>query len=158
MQEKVRLNNVPLDTTLLRLINSGVLKRERNYYSVNFENDYSKKILDICSKQFKQMKELPLNVYYMLMDLAEYFSATKRNELILFGSFSKLTYSAKSDVDIALLYGDSPDKRKISILISKFKKIYNKNIEIHYFDKKTFYKNKKDPLVKSILKDGVKIV
>lgn len=158
IQEKILFNNVPLDNSLLRLVNSGVLKRERNYYSIDFENQYSKKILDICSKQFKQLRELPLNVYYMLADLAEYFSASKRNELILFGSFAKLIYTAKSDVDVALLYEINPDKRKISTLISKFKKIYDKNVEIHYFKKKTFYKNKRDPLVKSILKDGVKIV
>ena len=158
IQEKVHLNNIPLDISLLRLVNSGILKRERNFYSIDFENNYSKKILDICGKQFKQLKELPLNVYYMLTDLAQYFSATKGNELILFGSFAKLTYTAKSDADVALLYGINPDKRKIGTLISKLKNIYGKNIEIHYFEKKTFYKNKRDPMVKSILKDGAKIV
>lgn len=158
IQEKVRLNNIPLDNSLLRLVSSGIVKRERNFYSIDFENDYSKKILDICGKQFKQLKELPLGVYYMLMELADYFSAIRGDELILFGSYAKLIYTAKSDIDLALLYETSPERKKINIMVSKLERTYNKNLEIHYFEKKAFYRNKKDPLVKSILKDGVKIV
>ena len=158
IKEKVRLNNIPLDRALSKLISSRILKKERNYYSINFESEYAKKVLDICAKQFKQLKELPLNVYYMLMDLIGYFSTLKGNEMILFGSYAKLTYTTKSDVDIALLYKNYLGKNKIKVLVSKLKKVYDKNIEIHYFEKKIFYKNKKDPLVKSILKDGVKIL
>ena len=44
IKEKVYLNNIPLDFSLLRLVNSGILKRERNFYSINFENEYVKKI------------------------------------------------------------------------------------------------------------------
>ena len=32
------------------------------------------------------------------------------------------------------------------------------NIEIHYFSKNEFYKNKKDPLIKDILKNGVRVI
>ena len=158
IKEKTRINNVPLDNSLLRLTSSGILRRERNYYAVNFEDEYSRKILDICSKQFKHLKELPLSVYYIMMDLADYFSVIKGAELILFGSYAKLVYTDKSDVDIALLYGKSPDKKKINIFASSLEKTYNKRIEPHYFKKMVFYKNKKDPLVKSIIKDGVRIV
>jgi len=35
--------------------------------------------------------------------------------------------------------------------------IPKKSIEIHYF-KTNFYKNKKDPLVKDILRNGVKLL
>ena len=49
-------------------------------------------------------------------------------------------------------------KKKINIFISKLEKIYNKKIEVHYFERKTFYKNQRDPLVKSVLKDGSRIL
>jgi len=39
----------------------------------------------------------------------------------------------------------------------KLERAYKKHVEIHYFDKKDFYRNKKDPLVRSILKDGVRL-
>ena len=158
IKEKVYMNNIPLDNSLLRLVSSRIFHREKNYYSIDHVNENSKKILDICSKEFKQLKELPLNVYYILMDLSDYFSAAKGVELVLFGSYSKLTYSIKSDIDIAMVYIKRPDRGKIDAFVSKLKKTYNKNLEIHYFEKKPFYKNKKDPLVKSILRDGVRIV
>ena len=103
IKEKVYMNNIPLDNSLLRLVSSRIFHREKNYYSIDHVNENSKKILDICSKEFKQLKELPLNVYYILMDLSDYFSAAKGVELVLFGSYSKLTYSIKSDIDIAIM-------------------------------------------------------
>lgn len=158
VKEKTKMNNVPLDNSLLKLVSSKIIKKEKNYYSINFESEYSKEILDICSKQFKQLKELPLNIYYLLMDLSEYFSIIKGIEVILFGSYAKLAFSVKSDVDISLIHKNSLDKKKIASFVSKMEKAYGKNIEIHYFKKMSFYKNKKDPLIKSILKDGIKII
>lgn len=158
IKEKLCLNNVPLDKALLSLLCSGIVKREGNYYSINLENEYTKKILEICSKQHKQLKEIPLKVFYLLTDLAAYFSLIKKIEVFLFGSYAKLIYKKTSDVDIALLYQKQIDREKINKMIGKLEKNYDKRIEIHYFEKKQFYKNKKDPLVKNILKNGVKLI
>lgn len=158
IKDKVCLNNVPLDSSLQKLINSDIIKLEKPYYSINFENEYSNKIIEIVSKQFKQLKELPLNVYYSLMDLVNFLSTQKTNELILFGSYAKITYSLKSDIDIALLYSLKPNQKRISRIVLNIEKTYKTIIQIHYFEKKSFYKNKKDPLIKSILKDGVWLI
>lgn len=158
IQEKTLLNNVPLDNTLLKLVSTNILKRERNYYMFNFENNLTQSIIEIVQKQFKTLKNLPLNVYYSILDLIDYFSTKKEIELILFGSYSKLVYSEKSDIDIALIYEKELNKNEISKIIKKIEKIYGKEIEIHYFEKKTFYKNKNDILIKSIIKDGVKLI
>ena len=154
IKEKVKLNNIPLDKSLSILINSGIIKREKNYYSINFENDYSMRLLEICTKQYKQLKELPLDIFYLLSDLVYSLSMLKDVEVILFGSYAKLIYKEKSDIDIAILYG----KKKPDVRIEKLEKVYGKVVELHYFEKKRFYLNKKDPLVKSILKDGTKLI
>jgi len=158
IQEKIKLNNVPLDKALQRLVNSNIIKRSGNYYSINFEENYSKKFIDICGLQYKNLKEIPLSVYFLLIDLINEFSKIKGIEVHLFGSYSKLIYKDNSDVDVALIHGILINKGLINKFILKIEKVYDKNIEIHYFEKKGFYKNKKDPLIKSIIKDGVRLI
>ena len=36
IKEKTKLNNVPLDSSLSKLIKTNILKKERNYFSINF--------------------------------------------------------------------------------------------------------------------------
>lgn len=158
MRKKLLLNNVPLDAALVRLLSAGILSKERNYYSINFENPYSKPFLELCKKQYKQLRELPLNIYYLLVDLVSSLSLQKGTKISLFGSYAKLVYTEKSDLDLAVLTTTKTDKQFIKKITNKLEKSYNKNIELHFFDKKSFLKNKKDPLVKDIIKNGVKLM
>ena len=61
-------------------------------------------------------------------------------------------------MDIAVLYSQEIRKENINKIVAKLEKIYNKKIEIHYFEKTGFYKHKKDLLVKNILRDGVRLI
>lgn len=158
IQEKTKLNNVPLDRSLLVLLSSNIVKREKNYYSFNFENNNTKFFIELISKEFRRLKELPLDVYYTIIDLVNFFSTEKNFDIFLFGSYAKLIFSQNSDIDIAIVYEKEFSKLKIKNYISKLEKIYGKEIEIHYFENKLFYKNKSDSLIKSILKDGVKLI
>lgn len=158
IKARTRLNNVPLDKALLKLSYSGILKRENKLYRIDFRNEYAKKIMDIFSSQYKDMKELPFDVYLMLSDLVLKFSAIKDIEAYLFGSYSKLIYNEKSDVDIAILTPKKFDKKNVSNVIKRAEKIYGKIIEAHFFEKKIFYENKKDPLVDEIIKNGMRII
>lgn len=158
IKSRTKLNNVPLDKALLSLVNSLVLVRSGNYYGINFECEYSQKLLEICSKQYQQLRELPLEMYYLVIDLVTPLSQLKRNEAFLFGAYAKRVYTEKSKVDLAILYSKQPDKANINKLIMKLEGVYQKKVEVHYFEKKSFYKNKKNPLIKSILKDGVKLI
>ena len=155
LKERTILSNLSLDKALANLTSSGVLKREKSHYSVDFENPYSKMLLEVCGKQHKQMKEIPLDVYFLLADAVEGVSMQKGIELFLFGSYSKLVYKKDSDVDIAVLHGKRIDKTGIKNLFLKLEKRYGKSIEIHFFEKSGFYRNKRDPLVKGIIKDGI---
>ncbi len=159
IQGKTLMHNVPLDSSLLRLTSAGILKRERNNYGVNFGSEGGKALLGICSNQFRQMRELPLAVHYLLMDFADMASTLKDVEIILFGSYAKLTYTQKSDIDIAVLQGAGTSRKQaIAAMAAKLEKAYGMGIELHHFHKDSFYRNKKDPLVKSILADGIRIV
>ena len=152
IKEKTKLNNVPLDNALSKLINTGLLKKEKRMYSINYNNSLIKLIIGIVSQQYKELKEIPLNVYFLIIDLVSDVKLIK-SEVYLFGSYSKLIYNENSDIDIAIL-----DKFADKLLIKKLEEKYAKKIEVHTFDKSEFYKNKKDPLIKEILKNGIKLL
>ncbi len=158
IKERTKLNNVPLDKALLRLLSCKILKRDENFYKINFQNENAKKIIEISSKQYKELKELPLDIYLLLLDLVSGFSIIKGIEVYLFGSYSKLIYNEKSDVDLAVLITEKFNKKTTQKTVQKLEKVYKKNIEIHFFVKRLFYKNRKDPLVKEIIKNGVRLV
>lgn len=155
LKEKLILNNIPLDNALLKLIKQNLIKQEKKLYSINFENSDIKLILEAINKQYKFLKEIPLNVYFLLIDLISNIKLIK-SEIYLFGSYSKLIYKEDSDIDIAIL-DKSFKKESINQFINKLEKKYKKEIQLHIFDKKEFYKNKKDPLVKDIIKNGVRL-
>ena len=155
---KTELNNVPLDISLSRLLKSAILKKEARLYSVNFENEGGKSIVQLAAKQYKELKDLPFDVYLLLVDIAYMTSVAKEAEVHLFGSYSKLVYREGSDIDIALLTTKKFNKKAFEKHMSKIEKVYRKNVEVHYFDKFDFYKSKKDPLVTEILKNGVRLI
>jgi len=158
IKEKTRLNNIPLDRALKAALASGVLERDGNYYSLNQEDEKSKELASLVSWQYKSMKSLPLDVYFLLTDFMGAASLERGIELYLFGSYSKLVYSKKSDVDIAVLCTKTTDKAALKKVVRKLEARYGKNIELHFFDKQSFHKSHKDPLVKDILKNGLRLI
>lgn len=174
IKERTKMHNVPLDNALNVLLHTQVLCKERNYYALNLENDYTKQLIDVCRKQYQQLREIPLDVCYLVLDFAAAFASWRGMEAYLFGSYAKLVYRENSDVDIALLYAGEVDRKrlaqvvqegpkpsaqkgKLPLLVLKLQKIYHKNVELHHFERAAFYKNKKDPLVRGILKDGIRL-
>jgi len=158
IKEKIQMHNVPLDNALSRLANSGIIKKEKGLYSINLENPYTEHIISLASSQHLQLKNLPLDVYFLLVDMIDELSTTKHIEIWLFGSYSKMVYSDKSDVDIALLVQRGVDKEHARKIFKRLEKQYGKKIEDHFFDLRSFYKNKKDPLVKDILQNGIRLI
>lgn len=152
------MHNIPLDSALARLVSSGVIKKEKGLFSVNLENNYAEHIIAILSSQHRYLKNLPFDVYFLLADAVNELSNVKGLELWLFGSYSKMVYNERSDVDLALLVSRGPDKKHIQKVLRKLEKHYLKEIEEHFFDVHEFYKNKKDPLVKEIMRNGVRLM
>lgn len=158
IKEKTKLNNVTLDKALNRLIYSNIIIFDKNYYQLNFNNENSKKIIEIASRQYKDLKELPFNVYLLLIDLIDHLSSIRKIEVYLFGSYSKLIFREKSDIDIAILTTGEANMKNIVKISNKLEKKYGKRIEIHDFPKEAFYKNQSDPLVKDIIQNGMRLL
>lgn len=156
LKEKTMLFNVSLDNALNILQNSKVLNKKGKIYELNFENVSVKTIIEIVNQDYKYLRELPLTVYFLLLDFLM-INELKDLEVYLFGSYSKLVYSNSSDIDLAVL-GKNAQERKINSIANKLEKKYSKKIEVHYFNKDNFYKNKTDPLVKEILRNGIRLV
>jgi len=154
IKNKTLLNNVPLDNTLKTMLYDQILVLEKRVYRLNFENKYMKPLLDLITKEYLRFKELPLNIYLLLVDLSYTFSNLNHLEnMLLFGSYSKLIYTDKSDVDIAFVSKCKINKNEIKLKLKKLEQKYKKVIEEHFFDKKDMGVN--DPLIKEIKKNGI---
>lgn len=158
LKQKTKLNNVPLDNALARLVSAKILVKEKKLLAINFESAQSKSILNLVSQQYKSMRELPLDVYFLLLDVVNQLTTTTPTELWLFGSYAKLVYKENSDIDLALLVPKEHNTEFITKIIQKLEKKYSKSIELHVFDKVRFYRNKRDPLVKEILRAGLRLI
>ncbi len=157
LKEKTKLNNINLDNALTALLNAQLINKEKRLLSINQDN--ARQIIELISNDYKNLKQLPLNVYFTVTALDFMLSKLKSIDVYLFGSYAKLVFTESSDIDIALISNKikTKQKKEITNFTQKLESKYGKTIELHYFDK-DFYKNKKDPLVKDILKNGVKLI
>jgi len=153
LKERTKLNNVNLDNAINALLNSNLIKKEKRFLYFNLDN---RPILDVVFQQYKELKQIPLNIYFLIIDFIFFLNKSKNIDVYLFGSYSKLIFKEGSDVDLAVI-SDRADKKKINNITRKLESKYNRKIEVHYFEK-NFYKNKKDPIVNEIIKNGVKLI
>lgn len=153
IKDKTKLHNVPLDAALSKLVANKILIKDKRLYSVNMEDTT---ILQLLRKEHLRLKELPLNVYSLIVEISSSLSEIRLiNSVILFGSYAKLIYTDKSDVDLAVFFKKEtpPSKKTVSKLIGKLEKKYNKSIELHFFNINDM--KKKDPLIKEINRNGI---
>jgi predicted nucleotidyltransferase len=154
LKEKTKLNNVNLDKALITLQNSKILLKENNYFKLNL-NDKTKFLVEIIQKEYKELNEIPLNVFFSILDLVYKVLVVKNIEVYLFGSYAKLTFTPESDIDLAIV----SDKHLESLekYALKIEKRYKTKIQLHFFGT-DFKKHKEDPLVKEILRNSIKIL
>ncbi len=158
IKEKTMLNNVPLDNALNVLLNNGVLTKEKRFFSLNFENKNSKAILGIIKNEHLRFKEIPLKIYYLLLDISSVMSNIKNIiRVYLFGSYAKLIYTDRSDVDLAIILekSDKGTIDKIKKSVNKIEKKYGRSLELHFFEEKDM--QQKDPIIKEILRNNVEL-
>ncbi|MEM4271758.1 MAG: nucleotidyltransferase domain-containing protein [Candidatus Pacearchaeota archaeon] len=159
IREKTGLNNVPLDLSLSELLALKIIKMEKRFYYLNLENFIVKQIIDEIKKD---IGSLPLKVQFEVLDFVSAVLKTKGIEnIILFGSYAKLIYSEKSDIDIAVVFADKQEMEKaedkISEIAEKIGKKHKKEIQEHLFTKDDL-KHKEDPLIKDIVRNGKVLV
>lgn len=155
IQEKTEINNVPLDSSLAELLSSKLIMKKRRIYSLNLENNLASQILD----ELKELSSIPLKIKFILNDFVFYMSKVKGiNSILLFGSYSKLIFSDKSDIDIAVICESKGETEDKAITITdRLSKEYKKNIHVNFFSGQDL-KHKKDPLIKDILRNGKKLI
>ncbi len=157
LKERTRLNNVNLDRALNGLMNAGLVRKEKRLLSLDVGK--AKEIIKLVSREYEVLKELPLGVYFSVIDIVFSLGRLGDVDAYLFGSYAKLVFREDSDIDLAIISDRIGEggKKVIEGVVKKVERRYGKKIEIHYFGK-TFYKNRRDPLVRGILKDGVRLL
>src|SRR3989338_7886530 len=83
LKEKTLLNNVPLDKALVRLAYSKILSLERGFYFLNLYSEAAKLLIPLAKKQFTELREIPLSVYFLLLDMAYYLSSQRGRDVYL---------------------------------------------------------------------------
>ena len=153
IKKKTMLNNLPLDKALNCLAKEGIIKKEKRLLRLDFEDERSKKVLELVKREYVKFKEIPLNIYYVLADISSML-VNYAEHAYLFGSYAKLIYTEKSDIDLAIiLKKGSAAAKKIKSEIVKLEKKYGKTIEGHFFSQEDL--KQKDPLVKEIRRNSI---
>lgn len=153
IKNKTEMNNAPLDESLNKLLALKAVKLNGKLYCLNLDNDIFKGIID---ETREILGNLPLMVQFEIIDFIQGILKMARiKRAILFGSYSKLIYSNKSDIDIALIMDDDwrKSEKKIEVFADKIGSEYKKVIEVHFFSGKDM-KHKEDALIKDILRNG----
>lgn len=159
VKEKTEMNNVPLDFALNTLLNLKIINENKKLYSLNLENLLVQQII----KEKSKLSNIPLKVQFILIEIIEKISRLKYiQKVILFGSYSKLVFTEKSDIDLAVIFSDKvKEKHQLEKKVSEFEgnlsKKFKKNIQIHFFLESDL-KHKEDPLIKDILRNGIEIL
>jgi predicted nucleotidyltransferase len=154
LKERTKLNNVNLDKALIALQNSKVLLKENSYFKLNL-NEKTKALVELIQKEYKELNEIPLNVFFSILDLINKATVLKDVEVYLFGSYAKLTFKEGSDIDLAIISEETLEFLEKYAL--KIEKKYKTKIQLHFFGK-DFEKHKEDPLVREIIRNGIKLL
>jgi len=153
LKEKTHLNNLNLDKALRILQNSGVIVKEGNCFKINL-NEKTKTLIGLIKEEYKMLNEIPLKVFFSILDFMERVSFLKDVEVYLFGSYAKLTFEEGSDIDLAII--SDKDLSFLEKAALKIEKKYKVKIQLHFFGK-DFIKHEEDPLVREILRNGIKL-
>lgn len=156
LKEKTKMNNVNLDNSINTLLNMDAIKKEKRFLSLNLDN---KELIKLIYDEYKKLRELPFDVYFSIIEVVFFLSKFNSIDVYLFGSYAKLVFKDGSDIDIAIVSDKINKEKKMEFvkLIRKLELRYEKNIEVHYFGR-SFYKNKKDSIVREILRNGIKLI
>lgn len=156
IKEKTSMYNVPLDASLAKLCKLKILTEKKKIYAINFEHEQAQVVLAALKKEYLQFN-LPHAVYMILVEIAEKMMKEKDiAQAILFGSYAKLIYSDKSDIDIAVVLNSQVNvlqkEKNLQQEMNKLSKRYSKKIELHVFSEKEMEKS--DTLISEIKKNG----
>lgn len=93
--------------------------------------------------------------------IKEYIQYLKKNNLnveraYIFGSYAKGTYNDDSDIDLAVVFNEFPDRFDMQVKLLKLRRRFDTRIEPHPFRTSDFTVG--NPFVSEILNTGLKVV
>ncbi len=163
IQEKTKMNNIPLDNAIQKLLTLKLINKNKQFYFLNFNIEENKRIFSIISDEYKYFN-LSHQIFNILIEISDILSKIKEiKSVVLFGSFAKLIYTENSDMDIAVILDNKiknmqKTEKTIKDRIIKIAKKNRKEIELHFFMQKDLQIGKSDPLIKDIIKNGKEIL
>ena len=136
-----------MEERLVSLIVMTKSEKGNNFFvEINFKNK-NKTFEDVDSSFSSQIIPQRFVVVRVLGDFTYFFVENFLQNRIFSTSFS----------DFFLAGGFNILKKTHFSNISEIERVYRKTLEVHFF-RENFHKNKKDPLVKDILKNGVRLI
>ena len=164
IKNKTEMNNLPLDSSLTKLIKTQILKKENNLFELNPSLPKNKaELINLLKLEKEKFISLPLKIYSILLDISEKLSEIKSiKNVFLFGSYAKLIYSEKSDIDLAIIFFEKAknrekEEKKIKNIIKRIEERAKKKIEAHFFSEQDM-EYKKDPLIKDISRNSRQVI
>lgn len=132
-----------------------------HYYKLNMSTPFAGKILELIQIEKRNLNNPDFFTLNVLRDFVYELTNTNLGNLskvILFGSYAKRTYTAASDIDVAIILREksNDDELLITQITDKLNKRYKKEIQPHYYTIKGFEEEKKkNKLAEEIAKDGI---
>ncbi len=164
IKELTGMGNKILDKSLAMLekFDLIIIKKvgKANYYRLNLSSSFAEKIIEIVSLEKKELNGMNFAVLTIMREFI--YGLTNINlenikRVVLFGSYAKRTFTADSDIDVAVISSKKSidDELMITELVDILKKRFEKTIQLHYFTEEEFMKNTKNELINEIKKDGI---
>ncbi len=146
-------NNLSLDRVLKKLLFYNIIQKEGRIIKLNFEDIKTKVIVNLIEQEKKRLNYPSYELYLIITEFLRLVENKPIFAIYLFGSWAKKTASKSSDIDLAIFSKDELNLIKVQ---DKIEQRFEVKLQLHYFEEDTL-KNKRDPLIKNILKDGIKI-
>jgi predicted nucleotidyltransferase len=163
-----KLGNKVLTKFLSLLEKFDMIKSEKigktYYYKLNMNNPFVEQVLVIIQLEKKALNNTDFTVLNILREFVYELTNVNLDNLrkvILFGSYAKRTYSAGSDIDVAIIMEEknANDELLITEIIDRLKKRFGKEIQPHYYAECEFAgQKKKNSLALEIAKDGIALL
>ena len=161
LKDKTKLNNIPLDESLSKLLIIKIIKKEKNLYSLKLEQESTKNLIEIIKSEYNKYN-LSYEMFNILLETIDKLSKYRQiQNIILFGSYAKLIHTDRSDIDIAIISSEAIKdklKKKITNAIEQISKKDNKKIDLKFFTNEEIKDNQSDPLIKDILRNGKSLI
>jgi predicted nucleotidyltransferase len=168
IQGLTKLGNKVLTKFLLLLEKFNIITSSKigkaYYYKLNLSNPFAEQIVQTVLLEKKQLNNPNFATLNILREFVyELTNANLENieQVILFGSYAKRTFGKDSDIDVAIITREksADDELLITDITDRLHKRFGKELQPHYFTAKEFKSlEKKDRMVKEIIRDGIRLL